>query len=132
MISLSVRYALFAGIATLANLASQWATLALVSGRFALYAAIAVGTFAGLVTKYVLDKHYIFNCVFDSRREDVYKFLLYSFMGVFTTAIFWGFELLFDTLLRHEAAKYWGAAIGLTIGYATKYQLDKRYVFVKP
>jgi len=50
-------------------------------------------------------------------------------MGVFTTAIFWSFELIFDSIFNHQYAKYLGALIGLTIGYIIKYNLDKRFVF---
>jgi putative flippase GtrA len=50
-------------------------------------------------------------------------------MGVFTTLIFWGFEIAFDAVFASEVAKYWGAVLGLALGYTTKYQLDKRYVF---
>ena len=50
-------------------------------------------------------------------------------MGVFTTLIFWGFEILFDKLFEHELSKYAGAVIGLSIGYIVKYNLDKKFVF---
>jgi preprotein translocase subunit SecA len=42
------------------------------------------------------------------------------------TASEFGFDFLFGTKLM----RYVGGVIGLAIGYAIKYQLDKRYVFV--
>jgi hypothetical protein len=50
-------------------------------------------------------------------------------MGLFTTFIFWGFELGFNFLFESTPMRYLGAVIGLTIGYFVKYQLDLRYVF---
>ena len=52
-------------------------------------------------------------------------------MGVFTTLVFWGAELIFDTILPFDSAKFLGAAIGLGAGYTMKYFLDKRFVFRK-
>ena len=51
-------------------------------------------------------------------------------MAVFTTIIFWGTEIAFDTLFQDPNAKYLGAVIGLSIGYIIKYFLDKKYVFI--
>jgi len=47
-------------------------------------------------------------------------------MGVFTTFVFWGFEIVFDYLFDK---KYTGAIVGLLIGYIIKYNLDKKFVF---
>jgi len=55
--------------------------------------------------------------------------MLYTYVGIFTTCIFWGTELLFDLLLKTDSARYIGAIVGLSIGYAIKYFLDKRFVF---
>ena len=51
-------------------------------------------------------------------------------MGIFTTIIFWGTEIIFNTLSQSPYAKYLGAVIGLSIGYVIKYFLDKKYVFI--
>jgi putative flippase GtrA len=67
--------------------------------------------------------------VVKDKKEDSQKFILYSIMGVFTTLIFWGFEIGFDYIFDSEIAKYIGAIIGLSIGYITKYFLDKKFVF---
>ena len=81
------------------------------------------------IVKYILDKKYIFQFQTTDIKEDSFKFILYSLMGILTTLIFWGFELTFNSLLSFESVKYFGAIIGLSIGYITKYQLDKKYVF---
>jgi putative flippase GtrA len=88
------------------------------------------GTLAGLIVKYILDKKFIFYHVVENKKEDAKKFALYSLMGVFTTLIFWGTEITFDTLLQDPNAKYLGAVIGLSIGYIIKYFLDKKFVFI--
>ena len=95
-----------------------------------LYVAMLFGTVAGLVTKYMLDKKYIFYHTPADKTDDAMKFSLYSFMGVFTTIIFWGTEITFNAIFENPYAKYMGAVIGLMIGYIIKYFLDKKYVFV--
>lgn len=146
MIILTLKYALFAGISTVGNLSTQHfiikllATIGIDEGRvlnifgvftikISLLVAIFFGTLVGLVIKYVLDKRFIFNFETKSASENTGKFLLYSFMGIFTTLIYWAFELSFDFFFDSESAKYIGAFIGLAIGYVIKYHLDKRFVF---
>ena len=72
------------------------------------------GTLTGLIVKYILDKKYIFQFQTKTIKEDSFKFLLYSFIGVLTTLIFWGFELSFNALFSFDSAKYAGAVIGLS------------------
>ena len=126
---LAVRYIFFAIASTLVNLAFQYISFLLYTGAFSLYVAMFFGTLAGLVLKYILDKKYIFFHTPANAKDDGKKFMLYSIMGVFTTFIFWGFEIAFDLLLSDENAKYAGAVLGLSIGYVVKYQLDKKFVF---
>lgn len=126
---IAVLYTLFAGIATLVNLGTQYVSLALYSGAYSLYLAMLAGTFTGLVVKYILDKKYIFLFVPAGKKDDLYRFILYTAMGVITTVIFWGSEVLFDALIQASWAKYAGAVFGLSIGYITKYRLDKKFVF---
>ena len=126
---IAFRYVLFAIISTIVNLGFQYLSFLVYSGFLALYVAMFVGTLAGLILKYVLDKKYIFFHETKSKKEDGKKFLLYSLMGVFTTFIFWGFEIGFDYLFEDENAKYLGGLIGLAIGYVVKYNLDKKFVF---
>lgn len=126
---LVLKYSLFALIATFINLFTQFISLAIYSQNFSLYIAMFFGTLTGLIAKYILDKKYIFYYVVKDKKEDSQKFILYSIMGVFTTLIFWGFEIGFDYIFDSEIAKYIGAIIGLSIGYITKYFLDKKFVF---
>ncbi len=126
---LYLRYALFAAIAMALNLGSQAAELRLYRGPFSLTAAIVIGTGAGLVTKYVLDKHWIFFDRSSGAAANSRKFALYTGTGIATTAIFWGFEYGFDALTPDGRWRYLGAVIGLSIGYIAKYRLDRRFVF---
>ena len=124
-----VRYIFFAIISTIVNLFFQWLSFSLYSGFLSLYLAMFFGTLAGLVLKYILDKKYIFFHETKGAKDNTKKFMLYSLMGVFTTFIFWGFEIGFDYAFEDENAKYLGAVIGLAIGYVVKYTLDKKFVF---
>lgn len=127
--TLVLRYAAFAVIATIANLATQ--RLVLISGQSASYfiVAVATGTSVGLVVKYVLDKRWIFFDRETGVKNHSRKFTLYTVMGLVTTAIFWGMETLFWVVWQTTAMRELGAAIGLGIGYVVKYQLDRRFVF---
>ena len=125
----ATKYVLFACAASMLNLLSQYLTLGVYSGFAALYVAMAVGTLVGLVSKYLLDKHYIFYHSTESRADDARNFALYSLTGVLTTAVFWITEIAFDAVFASDSAKYVGGAIGLAIGYTVKYFLDRRYVF---
>ena len=127
---LAIKYSIFAAISTLFNLLFQYLSFELYSGLGSLYVAMFIGTLAGLVVKYVLDKNFIFYHEVKDKKDDAKKFALYSLMGVFTTIIFWGTEIAFDTLSQDPNAKYLGAVIGLSIGYAIKYFLDKKFVFI--
>ena len=126
---IAIRYAAFAVIATLLNLLFQFLSLLIYTGMASLYVAMAAGTLAGLIAKYILDKKFIFYHKTESKKQDVSKFFFYSLTGVFTTFIFWGTEILFDAMFETEIAKYIGAVIGLAIGYVIKYYLDKTFVF---
>jgi len=128
-VNTGIKYASFAAIATCINLLGQYISLIVYSGSNSLYSAMVLGTLAGLVSKYILDKKYIFYHQPKSRSDDGKKFLLYSLTGVFTTLIFWGTELTFDMLFTMPVAKYIGATIGLSIGYICKYFLDSHFIF---
>lgn len=129
-LALAVRYTLFAVIATIVNIATQDIATAIYTGAGALWLGIFAGTGTGLVTKYLLDRRWIFMEAPDSITGHSRKFSLYTLMGVVTTVIFWGTEWLFDHLSGgDEFWRYTGAVIGLAIGYTTKYRLDRRFVF---
>lgn len=123
------KYAFFAFLATLVNLLCQDLTGRICAGPYELYLSMGVGTLAGLGIKYVLDKKYIFHYTTGGAGEDGRKFLMYAFMGVLTTLVFWGIEAGFDAIFGSKSMRYVGAVIGLSIGYGLKYRLDKRFVF---
>ena len=128
--ALVVRYTAFAVLAVLANLATQRLVLATgpeTGWRFA--AAIGAGTLVGLVVKYLLDKRWIFFDRTEGLAAQGAQFGLYALMGVVTTAIFWASETAAWLIWRTDLAREAGAVVGLTIGYVTKYRLDRRFVF---
>jgi putative flippase GtrA len=128
VITILVRYVLFAVIATVVNLAAQDMVYRLtpIAG---LPLSILVGTAAGFLTKYVLDKKWIFDDGYGSHRDEMRKISLYGAFSVVTTLVFWSFEVVFWMTWRTDLAKYTGAVIGLAIGYAAKYSLDRTFVF---
>jgi len=126
---LVVSYSLFAVLSILTNLLIQRVVNSLYNGPLELYAGMAAGTLAGLVVKYLLDKRYIFHYRTKSAAHNIGTFILYSLMGVATTAVFWGTEIVSDYLFQGPAGRYLGGAIGLAVGYTIKYHLDKRFVF---
>ncbi len=129
MLALSASYAFFAAIATVVNLLTQEASIRLYDDAWAIPVSVLAGTATGLVTKYLLDKRYIFRFKSQSAAHEGRVFVLYTVMSVFTTLIFWGTEFAFHVVWETKTARYTGAVIGLAIGYVIKYQLDKRYVF---
>ena len=125
--TLILRYSAFAAVATLANLATQELVLATgVDTGMRVALAVVLGTGVGLVLKYLLDKRWIFA----DRHPDLGRqFSLYTLMGIATTAIFWGTVAIFVWLWGTDLARILGTILGLTIGYVTKYHLDRRFVF---
>jgi len=123
------KYIIFALIAIALNILSQKISLSLYAAKNSLYLAMAVGTLAGLLAKYILDKRYIFEDSNLDLMTNIKQFYFYSMTGVVTTVLFWTVELSFDHFFEAEFAKYVGAFIGLSIGYLLKYQLDKAFVF---
>lgn len=127
---LVINYVLFAAIATLVNIAFQELSLAIYDQPFSLEISLFVGTLAGLVTKYLLDKRFIFQVGNTTALEGAKMFYLYTFFGGFTTLFFWAMELLADSLSGGDKAiRYSAGALALAIGYWAKYNLDKRFVF---
>jgi putative flippase GtrA len=127
---LALLYALFAALATVANIGAQDGLLRLYGGPGQIWACMVLGTVVGLVIKYLLDKRYIFRFRALDTAHDGRTFVLYAAMGLATTAIFWGFELVFHLWFDGlRSMRYLGGAMGLALGYWAKYYLDKRYVF---
>lgn len=127
--TLIFRYAFFAVLATVANLATQYVILSYRDTAFWFTGALAVGTLVGLVVKYVLDKRWIFADTSTGAAAHAKKFTLYTVMGVVTTVIFWGTQTTFWLVWETKAMALVGGALGLAVGYVVKYNLDRRFVF---
>ncbi|MCF6371275.1 GtrA family protein [Rhizobium halophilum] len=127
-ISVGVRYVAFAVIATAVNFLAQEMTVQVLPGH-PLILSILIGTIAGFAVKYVLDKKWIFFDGYTSHSSEAKKIALYGLFSVLTTAIFWSFEIIFWAIWGTNLAKYAGGALGLAIGYVSKYALDRRFVF---
>jgi putative flippase GtrA len=127
---IAVLYSLFAGLSTGVNIGSQMLSMLIYNGVYSVEISIFIGTLAGLPLRYFLEKRYIFSFQSKNIKHDGRLFILYSFMGVFTTAIFWGTEYTFHLIFMTDVMRYIGGVLGLSIGYYIKYQLDKRFVFV--
>tara|TARA_B100001175_G_C19417106_1_gene594182 strand:- start:674 stop:1093 length:420 start_codon:yes stop_codon:yes gene_type:complete len=127
---LVIRYALFAVLATLANLATQRGVLWFGDSGILFALAVGAGTAVGLVIKYILDKRWIFRDMSMGVKAHSKRFSLYTAMGLVTTAIFWGLETVFWFVWQTHAMREMGAVLGLGIGYVVKYNLDRRYVFI--
>jgi len=128
VLTIFVRYVIFAVLSTVANLATQEAVIR-VTPVAELYVSILAGTAAGFALKYVLDKNWIFYDAYTSHAQEARKVTLYALFSVVTTLIFWSVEIAFWTIWRTDFAKYTGAVLGLAIGYTAKYMLDRNFVF---
>lgn len=127
--TLILRYAAFAVIATVANLATQRVVLQFGDTGTLFAAAVGAGTIVGLIIKYLLDKRWIFYDVETGVNNHSQKFTLYTAMGIITTAIFWGSETAFWLIWRTDVMRELGSVIGLGVGYVVKYNLDRHFVF---
>ena len=127
----AINYSILASISIIANISSQDVSLRLYDGSCSVLVSVLVGTAVGLIVKYILDKKYIFQFQTQNTLHDAQTFTLYTIVGMVTTAIFWGLEFSFDYFFQSKEMRYAGGIIGLTIGYYIKYNLDKRFVFVK-
>jgi putative flippase GtrA len=126
---LALRYAAFAVLAVLANLAAQRAVLAFGESAGHFVAAVALGTAVGLVVKYLLDRRWIFGERSAGLRATSRQFSRYTATGIATTAIFWATETAFWAIWQTHAMREVGAVLGLGIGYLLKYRLDRTWVF---
>jgi len=127
----ALKYSIFAIIATIINLVTQELSTHIYTWHYHIETSIIAGTITGLVTKYILDKKYIFFYQTQNFSHDTRIFIIYSAMGIFTTVIFWGFEYGFHYIFDTKMMRYIGGILGLMIGYWLKYHLDKKYVFAQ-
>ncbi len=140
IVRILVLYVFFAAVSTWVNLETQYGVCLLFPGHFfsqahrhngVLIVSMLAGTLTGLLVKYWLDRRYIFSFVPKNLLHDGSTFVLYSLMGVVTTAIFWISELGFHFLFSNPDMRYVGALLGLCLGYFIKYRLDRQFVFSK-
>lgn len=95
--------------------------------------ALGLGTVAGFIFKFIVDKFIVFEEKLkgDTKNElekTTRQLILYFTFAIFTTMIFWGFEIFFKIFLEGD----WyliGGLIGLIIGYTVKFLLDRTFVF---
>ena len=128
--NIAVPYTLFAALSTVINICTQMISIKIYKGSYAIELSILLGTATGLPLRYFLEKRYIFAFHSKSIIHDGQLLMLYSFMGIFTTTIFWGGEYAFYLIHNSDTMRYAGGVIGLSIGFYVKYHLDKRFVFV--
>lgn len=129
-VTVAFLYCLFAAFSTVINIGVQMLSIWIYTDLYAVEVSIICGTVAGLPLRYLLEKHFIFKYKSQGIRHDGGLFVLYSFMGIFTTIIFWLVEYTFHLIFLTDSMRYLGGVIGLTIGFYIKYQLDKKFVFV--
>jgi len=125
---IATKYILFAILSTIVNLFSQFLTFVILDYEYEIYIAIANGTIAGLLVKYLLDKYYIFNLNVKEYSSSN-TFVPYVLTSILTTIIFWITELWFINYIQIPYTEYIGAIVGLSMGYTLKYFLDRDFVF---
>lgn len=124
-------YTIFALIATAANIGAQDLVTRVYNGLHVVPVSVFIGTGIGLMVKYALDRRYIFRFRARNVAHNTLTFALYAVFGLVTTVVFWAFEFGFQQAFGTAEMRYLGGVIGLAVGYVSKYQLDKRYVFKK-
>ena len=111
-VTVAIRYAAFAALATFINVATQVLTLTIYEGRYGLQVAMAGGTVTGLVTKYLLDRKWIFRDRTASLSRNAARFVGYATTGVLTTSLFWAVELGFAQLGGRRLAAFHRRGVG--------------------
>ncbi len=126
---IALTYAVVSAIGTVANIGTQALFIFMYSGAHAIALSVLAGTAMGFPIKYILEKKHVFNFKANDLAHDTRLFVLYGFMGVFTTLVFWSIEFAFHHMFQTDVMRYVGGALGLTLGSYIKYHLDKRFVF---
>lgn len=130
MQSALILHFLFAAISIVLNVASQIVTVAILPRHeIVILFSIGVGTTVGLVTKYLLDKFVIYKQSVGSNEREFKKALIYTASGGGTTLLFWIIEYGFHLATHSDFWRYFGAVLGLTIGYTIKFFVDRILVF---
>ena len=129
-LKIAILYTLIAVLSTAINIGTQMISIWTYDGPYGVEVSILLGTASGLPLRYLMEKRFIFAFQSQNIAHDGKLFVLYSGMGVVTTAIFWGVEYVFHWVFASDFMRYVGGVMGLSIGFYVKYQLDKKYVFV--
>jgi putative flippase GtrA len=124
-------YTAIATVASLANLLLQFLFLKIYTATYAVELSILIATAIILPFKYIADKKLIFKFIAVGPAQDFRKFANYTFVSIFTVAIFWGTEYGAHMFFGRDDLRYLGGAIGLGLSFYAKYQLDKIFVFEK-
>ena len=95
-------YILFAIIAMSINIYSQYLIFIIYITEHTIYIAMLIGTTLGLISKYLMDKIYIFKYQINTLYDYSKNFAAYVFTGFFTTLIFWSFEYSFYILFDND------------------------------
>lgn len=122
-------YALFAALATAVNLLTQILSIWSYSGLLSIPVSVLMGTIAGIVVKYLLDKKYIFRVSYSTADQHIRSASFYLLASILTTLVFWGTEAAFHFAFDSAGMRYLGGALGLAAGYVMKYNLDRRFAF---
>tara|TARA_Y100000591_G_C21831929_1_gene700170 strand:- start:1252 stop:1662 length:411 start_codon:yes stop_codon:yes gene_type:complete len=126
---LVIKYIFFSVVATAVNLLCQRLIINENLDINNYIIGVLIGTLAGLIIKYFLDKNFIFYENEKRIKQNIKKFSFYSLNGVLTTIVFWSIETIFYLVFKTTLMREVGAIIGLSLGYSIKYFLDKKYVF---
>lgn len=127
---LTLIYSLITIFAIAVNILCQALMIMLYKDIYAIQISVLVGTVVGLPIKYLLEKRYVFQFKSENWNHDRQTLIMYTFMGIFTTAVFISVEFTFHMVFNTDLMRFIGGAIGLIIGNVIKYHLDKRYVFI--
>jgi hypothetical protein len=130
-VEVATLYTLFAAFSTVINICVQMISIWLYKGLHAVEVSVLVGTVISFPLRYFLEKRYIFAFMTIKISQDGQLFVLYGLMSIFTTAIFWIVEYIFQLVWGIDTMRYIGGIIGLMIGFYFKYYLDKKYVFIE-
>ncbi len=121
-----ILYVVFAAFAICLNMFVQNLMFALWPLGGAIFVAMPVGAGVALLTKYFLDRRYVFA---SERSASRIEFLKYALTGGFITAVFFVTEYAIWIIYQTDYARNVGIVIGMTVGYTLKYVLDRHFIF---
>jgi hypothetical protein len=122
-------YSFFVAVGITTNLITQLLVAKVLTQVFQIYIGMSLGALTSMLVKFQLDRHYIFLCRPSSLITRGRQFFFYSLFGIVNISCFWSAELTFHFLFQAPSMRYVGAFIGLIVGHALKYRVDKRLVF---